>query len=663
MWQEPAESAEGGIVPFVEFDDGPPPRRIVPAYPSGEVSPYEAVPDETLLKAVTSRDYGAPAGSKHAMVASARRYFFAHQGIWEDGTPHLDFRILRAIGYRNPILWLILNHLINRVSAHFVRPPNERAIGVKVVQKERWKPLTEGAAKRIKYIENVLFNGGVIRENPKTGEPAAWDLEFQFTADRLQDAVRKMVRDSLVLDQAFISVEGHGKYGGRARDPVMYWKVEDGSLARKVDRDRYQPKFRPQLAGKIKHVMIDPSLGRWSVMREYLWNEGFMFHRNPRTDWGSFGYGKSEVEQALDVIMGVLYGMNANKEWFTDNHIPHGVLYVVGQFGPNEIQQLRLRLKQEVGGLGRYWGMPIVHSLPGAGSNMQYVPFNPRQDFGMVSEQWITFCVAVFSGIFGTAPEEVGFGSFGGPDQTLQQPDPESTFAQSQHRGEIPKVLWVAESLDQAVVQQIDPDFTLTVQGIETSYIAQDTARATLDNQRQVNGYTINDIHALNDEPPQFDPQDLELWDKVRKGFEGKWFASERVRIQAMIDDYVKHGGKKGSCYDAPVGNAGAMEIWMAEHMQQQQDAQEQMNQMAAGETDHQRAGEQAEADTARQQMGELGQREDERQAIQQQQNDADQQGGVMRVPGVGDAGELRKSVRPRKLVRLGKLLIPAPRR
>jgi hypothetical protein len=111
----------------------------------------------------------------------------------------------------------------------------------------------------------------------------------------------------------------------------------------------------------------------------------------------------------------------------------------------------------------------------------------------------------VGAGIFQISPEEFGFASFGGPDSTLQQPDPESTFKQSQHKGLIPKVRWTAEALDQAVVQPIDEDFTLHVQGIEASYIAEDTARSQLDQGRLVNGWTINDVQAANDLPPKFD--------------------------------------------------------------------------------------------------------------------------------------------------------------
>jgi hypothetical protein len=414
-------------------------QQIVPAqpasYPASASDVGMGFPPE-VLKAIAMQGAmaEAPRGIRHNMVASSRRYFFAHNGIWEDGTPHLDYRILRAVGYRKPGALAHPEYLIGQVADHFVRPPNERAIGVRVVQKDRHRPLTPGAAKKIKYIESVLFRGGVIREHPKTGEQAAWDLEFQYQGDPLGTAVRKLIRDSLVLDQVYVSVEGSPKLGGKAKNPVLYWKVEDGALARKVDSEKYVPMWRPNLKGQVKHVLVDPTVGRWSVMREYRWDEGYMFHRNPRTEWGSFGYGKSEVEQALDVILGVLYGMNANKEWFTDNHIPNGILSLVGQFGPNEVQQLRLRLKQEVGGLGRYFGMPIIASPPGAGTGVNYVPFNPKQDFGMVSEQWITFCVAVGAGIFQISPEEFGFASFGGPTAPCSSPTPRARSSRASTR-------------------------------------------------------------------------------------------------------------------------------------------------------------------------------------------------------------------------------------
>jgi hypothetical protein len=218
-------------------------------------------------------------------------------------------------------------------------------------------------------------------------------------------------------------------------------------------------------------------------------------------------------------------------------------------------------------------------------------------------------------------------------------------------------VRWTAEALDQAVVQPIDEDFTLHVQGIEASYIAEDTARSQLDQGRLVNGWTINDVQAANDLPPKFDALDEELWQKLTDEYEDRWYENQVIRQKEMMKEYKKRGGRVGKCYDAPVSNAGAMEIWMAEHMAENEGAKEQMNQMGMDEAQHQRNQEAAEQQAAHEGMSQMAGASDERQAAQEAEDATDKSQGMMRVPGVDDASQLRKSIR-RKIIKIGRLCI-----
>lgn len=586
---------------------------------------------EILAKAVSESQ--GPAYVRHSMYEVARRNAWVHQGIRADQTPHLDHRMLRALADRNIALRAIIQTILNQVSAHFVRPTDDRAIGAIVAHKDEKKQLTAVGEKMKEYIEGVLFRGGVRTENPHTGEPGVWDGHYERTADPLSVAIRKMMEESLVLDRVFLSVEGSRAIRGRKKHPVMYWKVEDGGLHYKADMREYKPQLRPELEGRVRHVMLDPGVpGAPNVMREYAWDEGLMGIRNPRAAFLANGYGYPETEQCLDAVLGVLYGLQINKEWHTQNHIPNGILNLIGNYTETQLLQLRMHIMQELSGPGSHFKLPIIVTPPGQGTGAQFVPFVDRTHMGMISEPYITLCVAFGSAVFQIAPEEFGFSSFGRPDNALQEGDSEGRMLQSQQRGLVPKVLWVCDLLTR-LVELIDPDFCVKIQNLENRYNPEELAALQLDLQRMQAGMTMNQVAALRDEPRIYDPLDLELWREVEEKHAEKWYPGDQSRKEAIAKEYEKKGGKLGSYPDAPIGNPAAMQIWMQEHQQEQQEAQQMMGQMADSDWQQQ------EAEQAMQRQQQMGLMPEEQQQLSQG------------AAGQGQPGLVQKSIGKRRIV------------
>lgn len=597
---------------------------------------------ELIAKAVAS-PRARPAFIHHR-VGEAVRFISGLNGISEDLTPHLPLSILRALAKNNVACQMVLANMIPRWASYYRRPRRDGDIGLRVMLKDHDQHLTAAASKQSKYIEDILFNGGIPSENPDTGEMAVWDGHYETRAHRLQTAIRLLARDSMVLDQAGIEIEGSAPLGDRPKHPVMFWRPTDGARMRFVDAKRYNPQIRngyngsDDLTGKVKTVLLG-EVAQWQVDREYTWKEADLFIRNPRTDTWSFGYGESEIEQALSAIVGVLYGMKANQEYFDSNHIPIGILNLIGQYNRDEIGALRTQLQQEIGlgGSGGMYDFPIVSTKEGAGA--AWIPVQPKDQFAMVSEQYIQFCVAVVCAIFQIAPEEIGMTSFGGPDQTLNTPDPESKFKQSQSRNELPKVLLLCEFLSKNLVDQIDPDFECVIQGLESVYNPELLLKAQLEQQLLANGRTPNEIAAMNDEAPRFQPKNRPLWRQVEEKLENTWFETHAVRMFAVADAYEKAGGELMLWPDLPIGSQLAFQAASQEAgLQEQQDTQDQMGKMASGEAQHQQGMEGDEASGAREAMSAQASAADERQAgLQQVQDQADQKGEI-RVPGMADA-------------------------
>lgn len=608
--------------------------------------PYGVSPEQ-LMKSAQGGGI-RPAYVNHQRSEAARRYLQQGLGIQDDTTPHLDANLLRRVAEKNSILAIVMKTLVNQVAEHFRKPQSEKGIGYRIVQRDHKKAMTQGAAKMAEHIDGIMANGGMETQHRVTRRPGVWDGRYEVRADDLNTAVRKLMYDSLVLDRTFIEVEGSVKIGGKSRNPVMFWKAADAGLIRTVDTSLYQPTFRSDLIhhhddgrteGMVEYVMLDPMCHQGNVIREYAWDEGAMGFRNPRTEFGTFGYGKSEVEEVLDAVTGILYGMDANKQYFTNNHIPMGILNLVGNYTPDSLEELRSHFKQNIGTPGHHYEFPVIASQPGGGAAGNWIPLLDRSRQDLIFKVYMELCIVIICGIFQVQPEEVGFASFGGAASTLNSGDPESTFEQSQHKGLLPKVIWLQEFLTRNVVQLIDPDFELVIQGLEARYSQEQLLQAQYEMVLMQQGYTFNMLRRRNDEPPAVDPIDKDLWRELDREFAGKWFPNDTSRTEALTEAYEKKGGKLGSYFDAPHVAAGAMEIWKQEHgFQQEQETGEDMRNTANGELAGAQAEDAAEAQGVRDQMGNLTAAHDERDAEQSAQDDAERRSGAMSIPQAEDA-------------------------
>lgn len=591
-----------------------------------------------------------PGYIKHYTSESVRRYTALAQHVLDDQTPHLDSWILRSLSARNVVLQAVLHTIINQVASHFVRPATEKSIGVKVAQKDRKKSVTAASANEAERIEQIIFQGGVKTPHKVTGEPAVWDSHSTDEADPLEIAVRKIMRDSLVLDRAFVVTEGSLS----GKEPVLFWKHVDGSLIRLVDTELYTPQVRngeqsDDLTGKVKYVQLAADFD-FRVDREYAWNEGYLSFRNPKPDLLSFGLGASEVEQCLAAVTGVLYTMQANQDWFTQNHVPQGLITLFGNFQKDDLAGLQDMLESEVGAVGgNIWRVPVMQAQPMQGNAVSWTPFVDRSRMDMVSKTYLELCVALIAAVFQIAPEEFGFHGFGGPSGTLGDGGTEDKLQHSQHKGLLPKVLWLSKFLSQAIVERINPDFELVVQGLDAVYNPEQLLKAQLDQALMANGLSINAIAARNDEPPIYDAIDEELWEEIKENHDGQYYPTERERLDTIAKQYKKQGGQLGHYPTAPVNNPGAMQIWMAEHLQEQQEAQQEMSGVAGQEAQGQQQTQQQEQLGAQQDLQAAGQREQENAFANDQADQEASRANEIRIPAQPDAA-FGKAVRVYRL-------------
>jgi len=134
-------------------------------------------------------------------------------------------------------------------------------------------------------------------------------------------------------------------------------------------------------------------------------NEIVYMMRNPRSD---SLYGRSPVENLLNVLQVLVYGLESNLEYFTDNNMPKGVFKMIGA---NE-QQLRSfskqwqeinRTKGEDGKWRRaFHKMPIINTE----GTFERLSFSNAELELLQQQEWFTKLVW---SMFGITPSELGF--------------------------------------------------------------------------------------------------------------------------------------------------------------------------------------------------------------------------------------------------------------
>ena len=486
-------------------------------------------------------------------------------------------RILREVPRKNPVVSAAIGHRQSQVLG-FARSPRWKGdTGWEIRGRDRRKQPSRVAREKIEEITRIVRDGGVWRENSRTGEPGAWNSEESRRAPGLHNALKMLVWDSLTIDAAAIHIE---KGLNDKKYPISFWEPVDAGLIRyatskeegknAIDAWGGSFAYRPEIRKIEEAAFVMLQQAGSGVVREYTWNELAYHVRNPRTDQWVMGYGFSEIEKLIDIIAGILYGIGYNKEYFDSNHVPPGILSLRGNYSQTTIEAFQENLKMMSGGAGQYHNIPVIASPDGQAAS--YVPLRDQSTSGMFWKEWILFCATIVCAVFQMDATEINMTNFGTSTNSLANTSPEAKLKHSQESGLEPLLIDFSDYIDRAIVQKLDPDFEFIWCGLDAEDPAQEQAERQ---SRLTMGLsTPNAERARNDEPPIYDPLDAELWQKCRDAEEKsggeEWETlTGDDQTERIVDAYRKAGGKLATWPDAPVDCPGALQIWMQEHNMQ----------------------------------------------------------------------------------------------
>jgi len=494
--------------------------------------------------------------------------------------------MLREIPLRNPIFAAIEKRFARMAAQFLVRQPDRDSLGFRVALRDRRRNMTAAAQCEADRIEELILRGGIPSQHPGTGEWAVWNSDFTEKADSFPRFLQKFLLYRLRFDMAAIRIEP----GENARKyPIAFYRAIDGSRLRKAQpKDRgahnqgsylpppYRPELRPQ--EQIAWVLLGPDYETTpgGIVREFRWDEVALEPQNPSEDPWCEWIGTPENEYCLDVMTGILYGIDFNLSYFDSNHIPEGFLVLKGMYGgaaeggggdDPRIQAFRRWLMMNVGGMGKMWSIPILSVNPNMGEQSpEFIKFRENPGDAMYWKEWLLFCGSVAAAVYGLQAGELNFASFGQSRNPLSTENLEEKIEYSTNTAFVPLMEYLAEVFSRVLVQRLNPDFEW--QWVNLRPRSQEQHRLIQAHRISTGLTTIAEERTLEDLPPIRDPLDRDLWHKIYVQAEQEEAKlkedDEDAWLQYVSDAYEKAGGKFALWPSAPQGPL--LQVWMMEH-------------------------------------------------------------------------------------------------
>lgn len=330
------------------------------------------------------------------------------------------------------------------------------------------KELNEKDKKIVDYIVKFLEEGG---ENDK------WECE-----DNFQEFTRKVLRDSLVLDQMTFELV-------RARNMnLKKYRAVDAALIRQLDTNdpRYAQMFENfRWHGYLpRYAMVwDGQIIRHPVTNEYVvfypWELGYGV-RNKTTNVLRNGYGCSELETLIEIVTWILWGMQYNGNFFKQGSQPKGFINVKnGNIDQGTLNEFRQDWKQTMSTVYNSHKIPVIQGI-----DLEWIDLQ-QTNRDMEFTEWIKFLLVIACAVYRMDPSELGF-QFQDAARIFGQEGQKERLDHSRQKGLTPLLVFYQNVLNKYIISEIDDRLELVFTGIE---IEDEVAQVELDKKKSEAGF------------------------------------------------------------------------------------------------------------------------------------------------------------------------------
>ena len=384
---------------------------------------------------------------------------------------YISYRVLRAVAEKAFLINIIITHT-NRIIAPFCKVStrnNER--GFKIRLKDSSKVPTDEEKARMRELEDFFFNTG-----------------FDKNKDRgnLISFIKKGNRDLLTLDQ--ICTEKQRTKDGRL---YAFWTVDPATISKVTvcEEDELLPE-----RDRVKYVQeVDMHDVAFFTDKDLEFDI-----MNPRSDIEHSMYGYSYVEQAMDLISGMIKSFTYNMGNFDSDNLPRGMLLLNGDPDPGTVEAFEEYIVSVMSSPADKWRIPLIPS-GSDGSSIQWLSLqskNKDMEFG----EWTSRLWASVAALFGVDLEELGIRLNGQTSVIPENPEARIVNSRSRILGDL---LSFWDTHLQNILDEIDDKYDFEFVGYEVDDIRKkdESRKARLETIM-----SINELRAEEDLKPIDDP-------------------------------------------------------------------------------------------------------------------------------------------------------------
>ena len=355
--------------------------------------------------------------------------------------------MLRKMANTTPVIRAIISTRQTQVS-DFSRPQaNKYSTGFVIRKKKDYyateePKMSSSDKKQIKFLTEFIINGG--------------DEQNSWYADNFDAFLKKLVADALTLDAGAFEVVRNKK-----GLPVKYFAVDGGTirLADSWDDEEYEGDRTEERGYYPSFVQVVDG----TIRAEYYPWELCYGTRNTTTDIHKNGYGRSELEDLLNIVTWMLFGDAYNGKFFTQGSAPRGLLKVSGNVNRNRLAQFRQSWQAMVAGVNNAWKVPVIES-----DNMDWIDLQ-KSNTDMQFAAWQEYLIKITCAIYKIAPEEIGFNLGNGTGgNAMFEGSNEARLKYSRDKGLRPLLKNIEFWVNKFLINPLDSDFEFAFVGLDT---------------------------------------------------------------------------------------------------------------------------------------------------------------------------------------------------
>lgn len=373
------------------------------------------------------------------------------------------------------IVKAIINTRIEQVQNFLKYSLDDQKPGYQIRYKK--SPGSEGSEGKELNVKDKKIVDYIVKFLEEGGENDKWECE-----DNFQEFTRKVLRDSLVLDQMTFELV-------RARNMnLKKYRAVDAALIRQLDTNdpRYAQMFENfRWHGYLpRYAMVwDGQIIRHPVTNEYVvfypWELGYGV-RNKTTNVLRNGYGCSELETLIEIVTWILWGMQYNGNFFKQGSQPKGFINVKnGNIDQGTLNEFRQDWKQTMSTVYNSHKIPVIQGI-----DLEWIDLQ-QTNRDMEFTEWIKFLLVIACAVYRMDPSELGF-QFQDAARIFGQEGQKERLDHSRQKGLTPLLVFYQNVLNKYIISEIDDRLELVFTGIE---IEDEAAQVELDKKKSEAGF------------------------------------------------------------------------------------------------------------------------------------------------------------------------------